>query len=191
MRTENLILIITLVFFSVINEKIYAQNNQSEKIEVIETLTEYYIDNELIGFLTLEIRNVSNNDILLWIDKENNKNLSLNEIIKNHFIKIKGDFSLFQVAIEAGGTLDFIAFELFSSFVKILNPETVFKIIIPYEDELMLSEIKSNNIKDLIITVEEKDVEKYFKIAMFRNINYNSDVLYIPAKSIFNVKTFE
>lgn len=156
-----------------------AQINSKDSVEISKEVTKYLADNIEIKFVSIEIRNLSNKELLLWFEKQNNESVSLDEKIRNYFIKQKGDFSLIQIAYEAGSTLEFKEFEMYSSFVKIIKPRNHFRLILPFDQRISEKEVNEriNEIEKSIILVDNNDVKKYFKISDLKQIDYKSETL--------------
>lgn len=173
-----------ILFFNLVSMNIYAQYLHPDKIEIVENYNEYYVNNELVNFVSIEIRNNSDKKFLLWLTEENTNNLSKKDLIVEHFFKTKGDFSLIQIAGETGSTLNLATLDLFLSFVKIIEPNSIFRIIISLDKSSYSNKNQFISIKKFLIFMEEKELEEYFKVSIFENINYESNILFIPSKLI-------
>jgi hypothetical protein len=69
------------------------------KINFFDCYT-YLIDNKQINVCEVEIQNPSQEDFVMWFDKESVLGFDEKRKIHSYFFKIKGDFNLFNLLVE-------------------------------------------------------------------------------------------
>src|ERR1035437_9603988 len=93
----NLLIVLYTITF---NCSIYQAHGQDNDINIKIINNAYVIDSSNITTVSFELQNFSQEEVLVWIEKENVKNLSLKEKTIMYFFKQKGDFSLVQLVGE-------------------------------------------------------------------------------------------
>ncbi len=154
----------------------------SDTLEINKSSNYYYINDSLTFCVNYELKNKSNNNYWLWFE-EDVFGKSEKEIIKNHFFKIKGDWSLYQLAFEYNITGLFVP-EIFSGFLKKINPQEIFNIQIIFTKMISENE-KEQTFRYLdkhVIIISENVLEQYVKgLSSFNPlILYKNDFIILP-----------
>jgi len=141
----------------------------------------YYVENtgEIYSIL-YEIDNRSSNIFYLWIEKDIHS--SEDEIIKDYFIKNKGDMNLYQMAMETN--IIYGCPSLFNTFLKKINPREIFTIQII--STKIISDCKKEQIFKYLdnhtVIISENILEQYIKgLPNFNSlIFYQKDFITVP-----------
>jgi len=130
-------------------------NAQESTLVVEKKINQYYVDTLLYSRIDFSFTNKSNNNYVLWIEKDDVSSLSESEIIKNYFFTIKGDFSLMGLIWD--GNVGFSTPELFISFIRIIKPNEQFVVSIVVKGDV---NDKSEQISWLEKQIQIVDVKK-------------------------------
>lgn len=108
-----------------------------------------YKGDSLQNIEAIQITNITDGNILIWLDKHNPDN---DKSFMKYFNKKHNDFSLFMLLSEYGSTLVFIDdFKpiLYKTFYKVIEPQKQFYIIVKNDDiDLIRSQIRCQKIQD-------------------------------------------
>jgi hypothetical protein len=139
--------------------------------------SEYYTDT-LYNQLNLIYSNISDNTLIIWIDKSYIDTLPNTRKIKDHFFTKKGDWSLMQLIWD--GNVESYVPGLFDSFIKVVRPKELFTVSI-----LKIGKISSDMAKDyekhvnIVLSQDIKGLNTDSSVDMF---NYKSDNVVILAE---------
>jgi len=157
-------------------------NSFAQKIS--EVRYTYYVSETKYEIIQWNIRNDTNEKILLWLEKDTAfQKKSIGDKVRKYFFSAEGDFalSLLRVITEYGSTLTGFETVLFTSFYKIIEPQKSFSIQvickIPYNRNVVKS------LKEMIITTTPTQMEKeklnIFKIAGLERLSFQPVTLVI------------
>jgi len=139
----------------------FVANINSFAQKITEARYCYYISNVEYEIIQLNIRNDTNENMLLWFEKDTAvQKKSIEEKVRNYFFKRKGYFSIINVISEYGSTLDFeeCGPDIFIYFYKKIEPQKAFLIQVickkPYDKNTLIS------FKNMITTVIPSQLEK-------------------------------
>lgn len=108
-----------------------------------------YKGNSLQNIEVIQITNITDGNILIWLDEHNPDN---DKSFMKYFNKKHNDFSLFMLLSEYGSTLVFIDdFKpiLYKTFYKVIEPQKQFYIIVKNNDiDVIRSQIRCQKIQD-------------------------------------------
>ncbi len=99
---------------------------------------------------------------LIWISENEKSNLTNNELVREHFFKNKGDFSLYNIATESLINLDNFSLADCEVFTKVLNHQDTLNIILKKDNEnsnLQIADFKEF-INNRLVVLSEKEIER-------------------------------
>ena len=99
---------------------------------------------------------------LIWLSENDKSGLTNKELMYEHFFKIKGDFSLFNIATETLINLDSFSLTECEVFTKVLQPNDTLNIILKVDSEnsnLLKDEFKLFLSKRLVLMTENEAEE--------------------------------
>jgi hypothetical protein len=162
-----------------------AQNLDND-LQINHYLNYYYIDNKAIYSFTYELINNGDINYWFWFEKKDLTNKSEKEIIREHFFKVKGDWSLYQIAFD--GNVESYYIELFSGFVKYVAAKERFLICVFSKEEI--SESTKNKVLNYlnkhIIVFPETILSQYVNgLSSFHSIVfYKGNYILLPIEFI-------
>ncbi len=165
-----------LVIFSGV---IFAENNVQFKTDTIKA--NYMIDGALVKQLIFSIENTSDENI--WLLFENDKSKSNHDLIfERYLIKPEnGDYRLFNLMLDGNVIWGDWIFDIYTYFLKIINPHESFHVIITYDDEI--------SAKDLIDKIRLIPTPELIKIKKcLTAIDSDLDPIYKPTCISINLK---
>ena len=112
----------------------YSFAQDISKVTIDSISENYSINNEQIYVLNYELTNSGNCNYWFWFDTNNIVGKSIKELVKNHFLKIKGDLSLYQLAMD--NNIEKFTTEMYTSFVKYIKPQEKFVVQIVSTEEI-------------------------------------------------------
>ncbi len=86
----------------------------------------YVVDNEKVNVCEVMIKNTSNEDYVIWFEKQNTINLNEKEKIQLYFFKIKEDFNFYNLIVEKLLTNQQVI--IFDTFLKTLKTNEIFTV---------------------------------------------------------------
>jgi hypothetical protein len=164
-----------------------------DSLEINKISNYYYINDNPILCITYELINKGDDNYWFWFEKDDLSNKSEKKIIREHFFKVKEDWSLYQMALEYNVTGNYVT-EIFSGFVKYIRPREHFVISIVATEKF--SECKDdeifNYLDEHIVVFSECFLSQYVKgLDNFNpNIFYKEDFIALPL-NLLNIKQRE
>jgi len=171
-----LVLLVSLSFLSCKSQ------SKNESIVIYNNSFDYYIGNTHINMEKFTIKNQSKNNYWFWFSETEKTSKSDNLIIKEHFYKIRGDFSLYHIAVDAN-VGNYVP-DVLTGFIKCLKPNDTFIIYI-YNTEGDLYK-KNDWLAKHLIYYEENYLSKILpSIRSFTNITlYKENYIILPYELI-------
>ena len=148
----------------------------------------YFIDSTEIDIVTLELKNITTEDILIWIEKNSTFGLTTDQKVKSFYFKKKGDFSLIQLVNE--NLTNEVSPILFRSIIKRLSPGDCFLISIIVKmgtKEVSKSEIlktMKSFLNNNVVYMNQKILSKYFDLKQFETIYYKGKLLCLDGNDL-------
>ncbi len=117
------IFVCILAIFYVLNIAAIDMN----EISVNQNTQEYFIGDHKIVVYDIDLYNCSNSILFLWFNKEKIINYKPEDLIRYHFFNIgtNNDVSLYQMGMDTDIS---IVHDVFTTFTKILDPKSHFRI---------------------------------------------------------------
>jgi len=176
MKTKKTTLIFLLLIFSTISSAQAASN-----LIITKDSLRICVENSGSVFsLLYEITNRSDSTYYLWIEREVHS--TNREKIRDYFRRVRGDFSLFQMAIESN--VIWQCRSIYGSFVKKIRPQETFTIQILSNERF--SECKKKQIfkylDEHVVIVSENTLRHYLPISesFFSFFFYRHNFITIP-----------
>ncbi|BEG99115.1 hypothetical protein [Bacteroides sedimenti] len=161
MNVKEIVIIFTALFGSLICN---AQSVLTNGLVVQKRKSFYGVDNSKnsnVCSISYKLYNESDDVIWLWIEKDDLAGLSDSIKAKSYFYKRKGDFSLYDLALD--GNVASFSQSIFSVFVKCVEPKEHFTIqIISNKDISETYQQKVFQFLDRhIVAISEKSLSRY------------------------------
>lgn len=179
MRKILCIVCLTILYFSV-------AACQEFKVNIRDY--SYFIDSIEINLTTLQIKNPTKENLLVWIERNSAVGSTMDQKVKSYFFKNKGDFSLIQLVNE--NLVNEIKPVVFSSFIKEVTPNDSFLITIIHRKESneILDAKLRNEIQTFfennVICMHQDELTQYFDLLQFKSIYYRGEMLCIQWSDI-------
>ncbi len=171
-----LLVLLNLTCFS--QESKYAIN---ENVDLIFKEESVKIDSSNIHVYKLQIENNSDLKQIFWISEINKTGLNNEQLIRNHFFKIKGDFNLFQLATDNISKDSKLPLNSISFLTKVINPKNIFQynIISKNQESNEIKNSLERLITNQIVIIPETETKKYFEIETIDKILFkgNSSII--------------
>jgi hypothetical protein len=164
-------------------------NSFAQKISVARYT--YYISNVGYEVVQCYIKNDTNEEMLLWLEKDTIiQKMSIEDKVKNYFFMSKGErpISFFHIINDFGSTATVSSISLFFTFYKLIEPQKTFTIQvickIPYKKDTVRS------LKKMITTVIPSQLEEarlnIFQMSRygFEEISFKPNTLVIDGQNI-------
>lgn len=148
----------------------------------------YFIDTIEFDLVTLELSNISNVDVFVWIEEKSVQSLTTDQKVKSFYFKNKGDFSLIQLVNE--NLNNEIPPILFKSLIKKVPQNDCFLISVLYSksanDESNSEELKKieSFLKNNIVYMNQNTLSKFIDLKQFEKIYFKNKILCIDWKEI-------
>lgn len=161
MKIRNIVLIIFAMLFPLVCD---AQSISTNGLIVKKNYLHYGIynsENGNIYSITYKLYNDSDNVIWLWLEKDDSSALSDSIRARRYFYKRKGDFSLYNLALD--GNVASMEQSVFNIFVKRIGPKEHFAIQVISKKEISES-YQQKIFKFLdkhVVALSEKDLSRY------------------------------
>lgn len=130
------------------------------KKDIQHAIEVYYIGDIPVLEVLYNIKNTGNHPLWVWFSKSNLTQCSDSIKVRDYFRKVKGDWSLYQLAMD-GNVGDFKPM-IFFSFIKVLQPQETFVIQVIAENYLSPEPEKSQDWQN-IQENREKQQQKQIK----------------------------
>lgn len=114
------LLFVFLLFFSFS----FSAAKDIQRVTIDRTSKKYSIHNKQIYILNYELTNSGNSNYWFWFDSDCIIGRSTQELVKNHFFRINGDFSLYQLAMD--NNIEQFTTDMYTSFVRYIKPQEKF-----------------------------------------------------------------
>ena len=165
-------------FFSLLNLNVLGQ----EDFYRLETKdVKYIIDTTEFNVISVDVTNSCKHNLILWLDKQDVTDLSLEHKIRHYFFTKKGDLSFAQL-INDNTVGDFIPM-LFISLVKKLQPGESFSFNI-----LLNSSYEKDKItlyfKEHLVCFKDGNLKKYIDLKMLESFLYKSNSIILNYESL-------
>lgn len=151
-------------------------SQDSDEIKVNYRCYHYSIDTNNISIINARYENISDKDIVLWIDSPK-RNKKRKEPLKSYLLDIRGEISLLNFFSEKS-TIDSIT-GVYVSFLKILKPKQTFEINILIKCFVNDQTIKEY-LKESVFWTKESELEIYFKSSEHMDFFYKENQIIIP-----------
>lgn len=165
------VIIIVILFLVQINASC-----QVNKGSIIRTTNEAYfgIADENYCAIKYSVENVGKDKLVLWI--ADNK---LDTELKKYLFKKQGDFNLLNLITER--LLDEDNQIIFKSFIKVLNKNEHFEIVVMIKDPNKQKIERSKNFIDEYIKVESiEQLDNFVNSQEFENLFFKKDFIVLP-----------
>jgi hypothetical protein len=152
---------------------------QFDKIDVKISNVVYSIDSSKFNIAYLELNNYTKDDIVVWIENRNVKDLTAKQQIKSYFYKLKGDFNLAQIANENLKTE--ILPTLYFTFVKKILPNKSFTINVFFKDKITDEKlnIAYSFLKENVVFLKSSEMTNSIDLSSLEDIYYKGNSLTI------------
>lgn len=148
----------------------------------------YFIDSTEFNLVTLELSNVTKEDVFVWIEESSTQGLTIDQKVKSYYFKNKGDFSLIQLVNE--NLVNEIPSILFKSLIKKISPDDCFVISILYSKKPndasgseVLKTIESF-LKNNVVYIDHSTLSKFFDLKQFEMLYYKGKILCLDWKDL-------
>jgi hypothetical protein len=168
MKIKIIILFLVFLFYAV---TLNAQNHIR-----IDTISVSYFNGitkkkEIIDIY--QITNDSDEDYLTWVSLAPINNRTNTKLIRDYFIKIKGDYNLIGMMNDNLLTLDSLC-EIGYTFMKNISPSETFSYFVAK------NRIESRFYRERIVIIKKKEIERYLKMRIDNKYLYQfSDIFLI------------
>lgn len=105
---------------------LYSAAQDIQRVTIDRTSKNYSIHNKQIYILSYELTNSGNCNYWFWFDSDCIIGRSTQELVKSHFFKINGDFSLYQLAMD--NNIEQFTTDMYTSFVRYIKPQEKFEV---------------------------------------------------------------
>ena len=157
--------------------------------KITEARYSYYISNVEYDIIQLNIRNDTNEKMLLWFEKDIViQKMSIGDMVKKRFFSTQGEgtISLLHIICDIGSTATISSIGLFSSFYKIIEPQKTFLIQVICKKPYSKDTVKL--LKKMIITTTPTQMESeslnIFKIDGLERLSFRFNTLVIDGQNL-------
>ncbi len=150
----------------------------------------YFIDSIEFNAVTLELSNVTKDEVLIWIEKNGTQDLTIDQKVISFYFKYKGDFSLIQLVNE--NLANKVPSILFDSLIKKLSPGDFFIISILYSkkpNEVSKPEVLKtieSFLQNNVVYMSRSTLSKFIDLKPFETIYYQGKILCLYWEDLSN-----
>lgn len=142
----------------------------------------YFIDSTRYTVVSVDIINCNKENLILWLDKLDVSELSVEQKLRRYFFKTRGDFSFAQLIYDnLEHNLPPI---IFTSFVKKLKPQTKFSINILTKSFKGKERIRLYFNKHLVY-LKESVLNKYLEVNMLEDYFFKEESIFFLDECIY------
>lgn len=142
------------------------------------------------SLLIYTIKNKAKQNLLIFFIEESNDTLSPVKLLKRKLYRRYGDFSLSMVEWEANMSIEINDSVIPKLFVKVLEPEEIFKIVVPfadYQDEQIALKVTQH----LLMCSESDFSSNIIEMPHFIENLQKYDIIYPGTTLVISISTFK